>query len=202
MADDLALGNLSPVFGGVAAVLAFLLGATLTSLLILWARARSLESVYALPLIVEAALLIFFGLTGHIFAGARLLGTVMLLCFTMGLQNAMITKLSNSVIRTTHLTGMVTDTGIALGRLVFAVFGRREQHGLPELALNLARDFASLRLLTSLIGLFFMGGVSGALGFRHIGFFFTLPFAAVLLLMAAMPVLADIEQRRSPARAD
>lgn len=45
------------------------------------------------------------------------MGTVSLLCFTMGLQNAIVTKISGAVI--THLTGMVTDVGIKLGRIIY-----------------------------------------------------------------------------------
>jgi uncharacterized membrane protein YoaK (UPF0700 family) len=183
MADGLAVWSLPLVVHGLAAVLSFLCGAFVTTLLIRWARARELESEYALPLIVEAALLVVFGLTGEEFAGGRVLGTVMLLCFTMGLQNAMITKISKSVIRTTHLTGMVTDIGIAMGRIA----SRAERE-------TIANELTALRLLTSLVGLFFVGGVTGAAGFRHLGFLFTVPLSAVLLLLAAMPVMDDVRR--------
>jgi uncharacterized membrane protein YoaK (UPF0700 family) len=189
MADNFAIGNPSLVFNGLAAVTSFLLGAFLTTLLVRWARARSLESEYALPLIAEAALLTAFGFTGRVFVGGRVLGTIMLLCFTMGLQNAIITKLSNAVIRTTHVTGMVTDIGIALGKVVLTITRRIDDDIAPELA--------TLRLLTSLVALFFIGGVIGALGFKHAGFFFTLPLSAVLLLLAFMPVVDDVRRRRA-----
>jgi uncharacterized membrane protein YoaK (UPF0700 family) len=189
MADDVALGSLRLVFSGFAAVGSFLLGAFLTTLFVRWARERGLESEYALPLLFEAALLILFGFTGQVFAGGRVLGTVMLLCFTMGLQNAIITKLSNAVIRTTHVTGMVTDIGIALGRIVSATANGRDG--------AISGELATLRLLSSLIALFFVGGVTGALGFKHVGFFFTIPLAAILLLLATMPVLDDVRGRAS-----
>jgi uncharacterized membrane protein YoaK (UPF0700 family) len=105
----------------------------------------------------------------------------------MGLQNAIITKLSNVVIRTTHVTGMVTDIGIALGRIVSS-WSRRA-------AVDLTPELATLRLLTSLIVLFFVGGVTGALGFKHAGFFFTLPLSAILVLLAVMPVIDDVRGR-------
>jgi uncharacterized membrane protein YoaK (UPF0700 family) len=111
--------------------------------------------------------------------------------FTMGLQNAIITKLSNSVIRTTHVTGMVTYPGIALGRIVYAVFERT--------ACNIAAELATLRLLASLIALFFIGGVTGALGFKHVGFFFTIPLSIMLMLLAVMPVIDDVRGRRPAA---
>lgn len=186
MADNLALGSVTLVLHGAGAVLSFLLGAVLTTLLVRWARSRGMESEYALALVLEAALLVVFGVTGSKFNGGRVFGTVLLLCFTMGLQNAILTKISDSVIRTTHLTGMVTDSGIAMGRIVAARLGGQDVPLEPE--------WGRLRLLTSLIALFFVGGVIGALGFKHVGFLFTLPLAAVLLVLAAMPVLDDLRR--------
>jgi uncharacterized membrane protein YoaK (UPF0700 family) len=186
MADNLSLGSLSLVLRGMAAVLAFLLGAFVTTLCIRWARVHSLESEYALPLLAEAALLIVFGFTGRRFLGGRMMGTVMLLCFTMGLQNAIVTKISNAVIRTTHLTGMVTDVGIALGRIVSLRTGE-----------GIETEMAKVRLLASLLAMFFVGGTIGALGFKHVGFLFTLPLAIILVALAVMPILDDM--RRSVA---
>lgn len=183
MADNLSLGSLSLVLRGMAAVLAFLLGAFVTTLCIRWARAHSLESEYALPLLAEAALLIVFGLTGRRFVGGRVMGTVMLLCFTMGLQNAIVTKISNAVIRTTHLTGMVTDVGIALGRIASLRTGEVVE-----------TEMAKVRLLASLLVMFFVGGTVGALGFKRVGFLFTLPLAIIPVLLAVMPILDDMRK--------
>jgi uncharacterized membrane protein YoaK (UPF0700 family) len=186
MTDNLALGNFSLVFNGLAAVGSFLLGAVVTTLCIRWARAHSLESLYAIPLALEAVLLLCFGATGRAFTGGRVLGTIVLLCFTMGLQNAILTKLSNAVIRTTHLTGMITDIGIALGRIA---------SGTPlEPAQGIESEFEKIQLLSSLIALFFVGGVTGALGFKHTGFFFTFPLAAILLVLAIVPVVDDLRR--------
>ncbi|ADW71356.1 YoaK family protein [Granulicella tundricola] len=186
MADNLALGSLSLLFAGFIAVFSFLAGATCTSLMVRWARQRSLHSEYALPLILESLLLFAFGFTGHVFEDKEVLGTVALLCFTMGLQNAIVSKISGAVIRTTHLTGMVTDVGVKLGRMLYG-----QLSGTPPLA-NV--DVRKLSLLGSLIGLFFVGGVVGALGFHHIGFKFTIPVAVTLLILAALPALDDLRR--------
>jgi uncharacterized membrane protein YoaK (UPF0700 family) len=192
MADNLAVGNLRPLVTGVLSVLAFVLGAFCTSTMIRLARRRGLHSQYALPLALEAALLIVFGLVGREFPEHVAVTTMMLLCFTMGLQNSMITKISGSVIRTTHLTGMLTDIGIEFGRMAFAATEHEAE--MP------ARDPQKLRLLSSLVTLFFVGGVTGALGFRHLGFLFTVPLAAVLCLLAIMPVVDDLRQGRGEAK--
>jgi uncharacterized membrane protein YoaK (UPF0700 family) len=187
MADNLALGSWPLVLAGFTAVLSFLVGASSTALMIRWARHRELQSEYALPLMAEAAMLLIFGLTGHVFEGRRVLGTVMLLCFTMGLQNAIVTKLSGAVIRTTHVTGMVTDLGIKLGRMLYALFN--------EIPVATIVELSKLRLLSSLIALFFVGGVTGAFGFKRAGFLFTLPIAIILLILAAVPVIDDLRNQ-------
>jgi uncharacterized membrane protein YoaK (UPF0700 family) len=186
MADNLALGNLPVVLTGLAALVSFLVGAFCTSLTVRWARRRKLYSEYALPLILEATLLVTFGLIGREFQGHTAVGTIMLLCFTMGLQNAMITKISGAVIRTTHLTGMVTDIGIELGRLILALH--------DEDSIEVPREGKKIRLLSSLIALFFVGGIIGALGFKHLGFLFTLPLSAILIILASPPVWDDMRQ--------
>lgn len=191
MADDLALGNIKVALAALAAWLAFLTGAASTALLINWARRRRLRSQYALSLLLEALLLLLFGVTGSYLAAMRdLLApvTMLLLCFIMGLQNAIITKVSGAVIRTTHVTGMSTDIGIELGKL----FYYNHQH-LPELAVKANR--AKLRLHCQLVGCFFVGGVLGALGFKHLGFIATLGPAVVLALLAAGPILRDARLR-------
>jgi len=77
-----------------------------------WGKRRRLHSQFAASLLLEAALLLLFGLTGNYLATMPdVLGpvTILLLCFVMGLQNAIITKISGAVIRTTHVTGLSTD---------------------------------------------------------------------------------------------
>lgn len=41
-----------------------------------------------------------------------------LLCFTCGLQNGAITSMTAGVVRTTHMTGVATDLGLSLNRLL------------------------------------------------------------------------------------
>lgn len=188
MADDLALGSYRFVLNGLGAVLSFAAGAACTALMVRWARTRRLQSEYALPLLAEMSLLVVFGLTGKRFEGRGVLETVFLLCFTMGLQNAIVTKISGAVIRTTHLTGMVTDVGIEVGRWLYALAtGVRASEAI---------DVDKLQLLLSLIVLFFTGGVIGALGFEHVGFFFTVPLAGVLFLLAVVPLVDDLRGMR------
>jgi uncharacterized membrane protein YoaK (UPF0700 family) len=190
IADNLALGQLALVFSAAGAVFSFLFGALTSSFMVNFARRRNLRSQYALPLLLEALLLLLFGLLGATLAtipGLFVPATVMLLCFMMGLQNAVITKISSAVVRTTHLTGVITDLGIELGRLLY---WNRSNLPLEE---RVVADRDRMRVLSLLCGFFLLGGVGGALGFKHIGFSTTIPLAALLVALSIVPVLDDIK---------
>ena len=64
VADDLALGHAGLALAGVLLVLVFISGAVTTTVLINWARRRHMHSEFALSLLLEAALLLAFGLLG------------------------------------------------------------------------------------------------------------------------------------------
>ena len=62
MADGLIIGNINLALASVGALICFIAGAALTELFVNWARGKRLQSEYALPLIVEAGLLLCFGM--------------------------------------------------------------------------------------------------------------------------------------------
>jgi len=198
LADNLALGDIALVVAGLSSLLSFMVGAATSAVLINWGRRRRLRSVYATPLAIEAALLLCFGLLGSNLEHHRLFFlpvTVCLLCFVMGLQNAMITKISRAEIRTTHMTGLVTDIGIELGKLFYWNGRRPEADDGVEGVVRADRQ--KLALLGSLLAFFLAGGLAGAAGFKHLGFVSTLPLAVVLLALAVVPLIDDM---RSGAR--
>ncbi|NYE61602.1 uncharacterized membrane protein YoaK (UPF0700 family) [Duganella sp. 1224] len=189
LADNLALGHGALLLAGLASLAAFFAGAAVSAILINWGRRRAAHSRYALPLLLEAALLLAFGLLGaRATAHGHLGATVALLCFVMGLQNAIITKASRAEIRTTHVTGLVTDIGIELGKLCY---WNRDPAAAPVVA-----DRGRLALLGSLLAMFLAGGVAGALGFQYLGYGATLPLAGALLVLALVPLLDDVRERR------
>lgn len=182
IADNLAVGARMAAAAGLAALLPFLIGAGCTAMLVNWARRRQLHSEYALSLLIESILLLVFAAVGQPlehYSRAGVIAVIVLLSFMMGLQNAVITKLSHAVIRTTHVTGIVTDIGIELGKLFYP-------------SDEVRADLGKLRLLSSLIVMFFAGGVLGALGFRFVGFAIAVPLALLLFGMAIVPVFDDL----------
>ncbi|MBT9530356.1 MAG: DUF1275 domain-containing protein [Pseudomonas sp.] len=189
MADNIALGAYDLVLGGAGGLLSFLLGAACSAIMVNYSRRRRLHGEFALPLLLEAFLLLCFGLLGArlaTVAGLFVPVTVMLLCFIMGLQNALITKLSKADIRTTHITGIITDIGIELGKsLYWNAPGSSKQ---PPVAVNRAK----LQMLALLALSFFLGGVVGAFGFKYLGYIATVPLALVLITLAIVPALDDV----------
>ena len=193
VADNLVLGRFALALAGLAALLAFLGGAMTTAWMVNWGLRRKLQSAYGRPLLLEAALLLVFGLFGtgiNVWAGLFAPLTVLLLCYLMGLQNAVITKISHAEIRTTHITGLVTDMGIELGKLLY--FNRLSRDVL------VTADRHRLGIHLKLVGSFFIGGLSGAIGFKTVGFAATVPLSVLLLMVVFRPVLNDAKNWIDP----
>ena len=189
LADNLILGNMKLVLGALGALLAFTTGAAATAVLVNWARQRHVRSEYALPLLVEALLLLVFGLLGATLNRQTPFAvplTVLVLSFTMGLQNALVSKISSSQIRTTHMTGIITDIGIELGKLFY--WNRTES----PLESRVRANRIKLRLLATLLTAFVVGGLVGAAGFRYVGFIWVVPLAILLLALSLPPLYADL----------
>ncbi len=120
----------------------FFFGAALSGLLIPRTELTEKGARYAIALLVEAGLLVAATLLthfGHDWA-------INLVALGAGMQNAMASSYAGTVVRTTHVTGIVTDLGLMLGH---ALRGSRpeRQHVL---------------LLAGLLGSFLSGGVLGA----------------------------------------
>lgn len=193
VADSMILGKGAMLLSALGALLSFVGGAAVSALMVAWARQHRLRSAYALPLLLEAALLLPFGLMGAITLNFHtpfaVPPTVLLLAFIMGLQNALGTQASGGRVRSTHMTGNVTDLGIELGKLLY-----RNRQDLP-VGQRVRADRGRLRLYGGLLLSFIGGGVFGAAGFSYVGFFWVIPLALLLLVLAMPPVLHDLQQR-------
>lgn len=184
-ADQLVLGQFA--LAGIAAGswIAFASGAACTALMVNYLRRVGVRNLYAIPLLAEAMLILLFGTFGgalkqHELADVSL--AVITLCFTMGLQNALITKISRAEIRTTHLTGLTTDMGIEIGKLLYW-----NRHQADEDDGAVRADLQKLRIHATLIASFLVGGIAGALCFNYAGFISTVPLAFALATIAIAP---------------
>ncbi|THU04448.1 DUF1275 domain-containing protein [Lampropedia puyangensis] len=191
MADSIVLGAYDLALAALGGLLSFLCGAACTAVMVNYARRHRLESEYAMPLLLEAALLMVFGAIGsqlqQVLSPMLVPMTAVLLCFIMGLQNAVVTKLSGAQIRTTHVTGTVTDLGIELGKMLY--WNRaRFQDDREAVTVNKRR----LATLSALLTCFFTGGLTGAWAFNRIGYGFTVALALILVLLVIAPLAYDV----------
>ena len=92
----------------------------------------------------------------------------------MGLQNSFVTKISNAVVRTTHLTGLFTDLGIELSQLLF-----------HKSYLKTEKIKETIKLRIYIICFFFLGGIIGGLLYSRLNLKLnTLTIASLILLVS------------------
>jgi uncharacterized membrane protein YoaK (UPF0700 family) len=190
-----------------AILLSFLLGAAFSGLMTETARRRGMASKYVLPIGIEAILLLLLALwmsrptnTGHASPGIYF---TLLAAFAMGLQNATITHISGAEIRTTHVTGVITDLGLEGVQFVLWWRDTMRSHKNPTRlarALRVSRrhpTFLRLLLLASILGSFGFGATIGTvlLGrFPHSVMLAPVCFLLWIILMDWRHPVADVRE--------
>ncbi len=153
----------------MAFIIAFFFGAIFASVLVEAISRRNARYVYVVPVTIEIAIITVAALVPveHNFAYTTELSCCLL--FAMGLQNSLVTIISSSVVRTTHLTGLFTDLGIEIGQLFFyhADDKRRKLR-------------ASIGLRFTIVAAFFAGCTAGGVTYSLIGLDAMLIASAVL----------------------
>jgi uncharacterized membrane protein YoaK (UPF0700 family) len=165
-AEEIALKNYSKAITILIYIFFFLFGAFTSNFLVEIASLKKPRIAHAFPMILEVLILVFVGVSQNFNPNY----IAYLLLFAMGLQNALVTNISQSVVRTTHLTGLFTDLGIELSQLFFY----KKEVELKRLSRNI-----SLRL--SIIIFFFIGCVLGGLLYET--------YKLKILLLAAVTLL-------------
>ena len=105
----------------------------------------------------------------------------------MGLQNAIVTKASRAEIRTTHMTGVITDIGIELGKLVY---WNKSAQANAQGYVKANRE--KLRTHLFIFGMFLIGGIVGAVSFKKVGYISVVPLSLSLVLIAGLQIYRDI----------
>jgi uncharacterized membrane protein YoaK (UPF0700 family)/anti-anti-sigma regulatory factor len=175
-------------------ILMFWFGAVASAIMTESAQRRGVRSKYILPMAVEGILLstIAILLTRYVRGSVWTNETHFmadLAAFTMGLQNATITEISGAVIRTTHLTGVVTDFGLEgvrfLNWYLDRTRGRQWQRTGRVLRVSQRHPTAQrLYLLFCVFWSFILGAVMGTLVYtRHPGAALLLPVAFVMWII-------------------
>jgi len=152
-------------------ILFFLLGSFTSNFIVEIISRKSERYMYAVPAGFESTILLVVALSGHalIINNPNLIAFSLL--FAMGLQNSLVTSISNAVVRTTHLTGLFTDLGIELSQLFF--YKTIEQK---------KKLTSSIKLRLSIISFFFIGGIIGGVFYSKFGIH-TLLIGAIALIL-------------------
>ena len=155
-------------------IFSFLFGSFSSSFLIEKFRGNRKLNVFVIPTLLECVILITIALISHIQKIEHSDVIVCALLFSMGLQNSFVTKISNAVVRTTHLTGLFTDLGIELSQLFFSEY---QQHR--------SKIKSTIKLRVFIICFFFLGGIIGGFLYSRSNFKLnTLLFGAAILLIS------------------
>ncbi|PIQ22332.1 MAG: hypothetical protein COW65_03840 [Cytophagales bacterium CG18_big_fil_WC_8_21_14_2_50_42_9] len=169
-ADEMVQKNFAQAIVYLAFIVSFLVGAFCSNLLIELVSKVNERFINAIPVSIEIFILTFVAFLHPATINEKANSIACLLLFAMGLQNALVTSLSNAVVRTTHLTGLFTDLGIELSQLIF--YKTEEQQ--EKLA-------SAIKLRITIIFFFFSGGVLGGYGYLVTGIKILLLAAAILI---------------------
>ena len=174
---EVAAGRFSSAGEAGVLVLWFFLGAMISGVIIRKSELSARGRPYGVALLVEATLL---GAATLLMVNRQSWGSN-LAAVAAGLQNALATSYSGAIVRTTHMTGIVTDLGLLFGHAV-----RGEQI-----------EWAKARLLGLLLGSFLAGGVLGAVAFPALGPWALLP-PTIALTIAAFSFLTLLARPPAP----
>ncbi|RZJ33389.1 MAG: DUF1275 domain-containing protein [Flavobacterium sp.] len=158
-------------------IFCFFLGSFSSSFLVEIISRRNAKYVYVIPTLIEASILVIVTVLAANLLDQSPNVIACILLFAMGLQNSLVTRISNATVRTTHLTGLFTDLGIEVSQLFFY----READLRKKLKM-------AVKLRLTIISFFFLGGLIG-------GIFYTILHINVLLIGSAtlaFGILSDI----------
>lgn len=149
----------------------FFLGSFISSFLIEFIRRKNEQYIYIIPALIEILILVTVGLGGSYLILHFPNFIAFSLLFAMGLQNALVTRISDALVRTTHLTGLFTDLGIELSQLIFYKEERQRK-----------RLHSSIKLHLRIILFFFLGGVFAGVLYAYFQLY-VLVIPAIMLLI-------------------
>ena len=156
-------------------IFSFLFGSFLSSFLIEKYKENKKLNVYVIPTVIESVILIGIAFFSNFPKTENPQLMVCLLLFVMGLQNSFVTKISDAVVRTTHLTGLFTDLGIEISQLLFPKYRPKRNH-----------IKSNIKLRLYIICFFFFGGLTG-------GFFYSkLDWKLNTLILGALILLISL----------
>jgi uncharacterized membrane protein YoaK (UPF0700 family) len=152
-------------------ILFFFLGSFFSNLSIELVSKVNDRLIYGIPIIIESAILFSVAVFGQQLTEKTPNILAYSLLFAMGLQNSLVTTISNATVRTTHLTGLFTDLGIELSQLFFYKLKEQKE-----------KLHSSIKLRLTIISFFFLGGILGGIFFSAIKLYVLIIAGSLLLI--------------------
>ncbi|MCP1231458.1 YoaK family protein [Acetobacter indonesiensis] len=177
-------GKAALIAGGLA--LSFLSGAMLCTVMMNAGRRRGENAIYAYSVLLEAVLLAGLSIVQIVWLhpSEQSIIAPAVLSFLMGMQNATVTRISGAVVRTTHVTGMITDLGIELADWLGTFRNKMEAEKHTKMRQR-------LWLHSQIIGCFVLGSAIGAYGYNRWPASFLLIIALFLGALAVQAIIAN-----------
>ncbi len=182
--SEVSSTDLNDIIFFATIILAFVTGAIVARIIVLWGIVHNVRLIFCQVLFIEGLLLAgvsLYEMFFHTFTTNREI--IVFLCGLMGIHNSTSTQLSGGRVRSTHITGTLTDAGISLASVVVAMLRR-----------DYSKDTAGQKnqLITHLTTLFSFipGGIAGLILFRWFGFNAMLALGVILVLVAAFSIVS------------
>jgi uncharacterized membrane protein YoaK (UPF0700 family) len=186
-------------------LLTFFCGAAISGFCTELGRRRRWESIFVLPIVLEIAALALFGTLLTVLGEPAqtwhwLYPMAGLVAAAMGLQNATITHISSGIVRTTHVTGVITDLGHEGAQ--FLCWLRDRRVNIPPAPDGILRSVyhhppaRRLALLASILLMFAVGAGLGTMAHAYVpkfAMFIPVVFLVWLVYQDVTRPIAEIE---------
>ncbi|EHD21452.1 MULTISPECIES: YoaK family protein [Brenneria] len=183
LSSEVSTTDLSDIIFFATIIIAFVCGSVISRIIVIWGIINNNRLIFCQILLVEGIFLTGISLYEvylHAFSTNREI--IIVLCSLMGLHNSTSTQLSNGRVRTTHITGTLTDAGISLASVLSAMLRR-------DYSKDAKAQKSQLRTHLTTIFSFLTGGIAGLSLFKWFGFNSMTAVGVILATVALFSII-------------
>ncbi|MEJ5067786.1 YoaK family protein [Enterobacter sp. MYb186] len=182
--SEVSSTDLNDIIFFATIILSFVTGAIIARIIVLRGIIQNVRLIFCQVLFIEGLLLAgvsLYEMYFHTFTTNREI--IVFLCGLMGIHNSTSTQLSGGRVRSTHITGTLTDAGISLASVVVAMLRR-------DYSKDTAAQRSQLKTHLTTLFSFITGGIAGLILFRWFGFNAMLALGLMLVFVAAFSIIS------------
>ncbi|MCT9843636.1 DUF1275 domain-containing protein [Leclercia sp. 29361] len=181
--SEVSSTDLNDIIFFATIILSFVTGAIIARIIVLWGIMHNVRLIFCQVLFIEGLLLAgvsLYEMFFHTFTTNREI--IVFLCGLMGIHNSTSTQLSGGRVRSTHITGTLTDAGISLASVVVAMLRR-------DYSKDTAAQRSQLKTHLTTLFSFITGGIAGLILFRWFDFHAMLALGLMLVFVATFSII-------------